>query len=103
MTALLAVVGVGVGTYLSRAAFIVALAGRTIPDFVIDSLRYVAPAVLSALVVTLMIDEGGQVTIGVPELVAFVVGAAVAYRTRNHIWTLAAGMASYWALLAVVR
>jgi branched-subunit amino acid transport protein len=102
MTALLAIVAVGVCTYLSRAVFIVALARREIPAYVVDSLRYVAPAVLSALVVTLMIDDAGEVRIGVPELVAFLVGATVAYRSRSHIWTLAAGMATYWLLLALV-
>lgn len=99
---LAAVVVVGVGTYLSRAIFIVALADRKIPEPILTSLQFVAPAVLSALVVGLLIDSEGNVAIGLPEMSAFVVGGAVAYKTRSHIFTLIAGMAVYWAVRALV-
>lgn len=101
MSDFLAVLLVGLGTYASRAVFIVALAGRRIPDAVLVALQFVAPAVLSALIVALLIDADGNVAIGIPELSAFVVGGAVAYRTRNHIWTLIAGMAVYWVVRAL--
>jgi branched-subunit amino acid transport protein len=42
------------------------------------------------------------VSIGVPEAAALVVGAAVAYRTKNHILTLVVGMIVYWVLRALV-
>lgn len=102
MTALFAIVVVGIGTYLSRSVFILALANRRIPDAVLVPLQFVAPAVLSALVVTLLIDDDGSVAIGVPELAAFAVGAAVAWGTRNHLYTLASGMAVFWILRALV-
>lgn len=102
MTGLVAIVAVGLGTYLSRAVFILALANRRIPDPVLVALQYVAPAVLSALVVALLINEDGSVAIGVAELSAFAVGAAVAFRTRNHIFTLIAGMGTFWLIRAIV-
>lgn len=102
MTALVAMVAVGIGTYLSRAVFILALANKRIPDHVLVALQFVAPAVLSALVVALLIDENGNVAIGLAELAAFAVGAGVAYRTRNHIYTLVAGMGVYWVVRALI-
>lgn len=98
MSPLVAILIVGIGTYASRAVFIVALADRAIPPRVLQALEYVGPAVLSALVVALMIDGDGQVDIGVPELAAFVVGAFVAWKARNLIYTLLAGMAAFWLL-----
>jgi branched-subunit amino acid transport protein len=100
--ALFAIVVVGLGTYLSRAVFILALANRRIPEYVLVPLQFVAPAVLSALVVALLINKDGSVAIGIPELAGFVVGAAVAYATRSHIYTLIAGMGVFWILRALV-
>ena len=102
MIDLVAIVIVGMGTYFSRALFIVVLANRRIPDPVLVSLQFVAPAVLAALVVALLIDEDGAVAIGIPELAAFAVGGGVAYKTRSHIWTLVAGMTVYWVVRAVL-
>lgn len=102
MMAFLATVVVGMGTYLSRSIFILALARRRIPDPVLVALQFVAPAVLGALIVALLIDEDGSVAIGIPEVAALAVGAGVAYKTRNHILTLVAGMGVFWIVRALV-
>lgn len=102
MSALFATLVVGLGTYLSRAVFILALANRRIPEAVMLPLQFVAPAVLSALVVAVLIDESGSVAIGIPELAAFAAGAAVAWRSRNHVYTLIAGMGVFWLVGALV-
>lgn len=96
MIAFLAIVVVGIGTYLSRAIFILALADREIPPKVGSALEYVGPAVLSSLVVVLLIDEGGSVVVAIPELAAFLTGAVMAWMTRNLIYTVIAGMIAYW-------
>lgn len=102
MTAFIATVIVGIGTYLSRAIFILALARRRIPDTVLVMLQFVAPAVLGALVIALLIDGDGAVALGIPEVSALAVGALVTYKTRNHILTLVVGMAVYWILRALL-
>lgn len=102
MTAFIATLIVGIGTYLSRAVFILALAKRKIPDTVIVMLQFVAPAVLGALVIALLIDSDGSVALGIPEVSALAVGALVTYKTRNHILTLVVGMAVYWGLRALL-
>jgi branched-subunit amino acid transport protein len=102
MSVFLAIVVVGVGTYLSRSGFILALANRRIPEPVLVPLQFVAPAVLSALVIALLIEEDGGVAIGAPELAAFLVAGVVARLTRNHILTLLAGMAVFWLVRALL-
>ena len=102
MSDFLAIVAVGLGTYASRALFIVALANRTIPAPVLQALQYVAPAVLASLIVALLIDAEGGVAIGASELAALAVGGGVAYRTRSHILTLIVGMGVFWVVRALL-
>lgn len=102
MTAFIATLVVGLGTYLSRSIFILALARRKIPDSVVVALQFVAPAVLGALIIALLIDEDGSVAIGIPEVAALAVGGAVTYKTRNHILTLVIGMTVFWVTRALV-
>jgi branched-subunit amino acid transport protein len=102
VTAFLATLLVGVGTYISRALFILVLAKKRIPDPILVMLQFVAPAVLGALIVALLIDGDGSVAIGVPEVTALAVGGFVTYKTRNHILTLVVGMVVYWVVRALV-
>jgi branched-subunit amino acid transport protein len=102
VTDLVAIVIVGVGTYVMRALFIVSLAKRRIPEAVLVALRFVGPAVLGALIVALLTDSEGNVAIGLPEVAGFAAGGVVAYRTRNQVWTLLAGMVVFWLVRALV-
>ncbi|QYJ05638.1 AzlD domain-containing protein [Nocardioides panacisoli] len=96
MTVALAIVLTGLGTYASRAVFIVAFADRTLPPRVEQALEYVGPATLAALVATLLLDGSGSLAVGVPEAAALAVGAAVAWRFRNLLAVVAAGMGVFW-------
>ena len=102
MITFVATLVVGLGTYLSRSVFILALAKKKIPDSVLVTLQFVAPAVLGALIVALLIDENGSVAIGIPEMTALAAGGLITYRTRNHILTLVVGMTVYWLVRALV-
>ena len=102
MIAFVATLVVGLGTYLSRAVFILVLANRRIPEAMLVPLQFVAPAVLAARVVALLINDDGSVDIGAAELAAFAAGAAVAWGSRNHVYTLVAGMGVYWLVRALV-
>jgi branched-subunit amino acid transport protein len=94
----LAIVAVGLGTYALRSVFILALANRRIPPPVIAALDYVAPAVLGALVVSLMIDANGQIDVGPAEMTAFIVGGATVFKTRNFLLAAILGMAAFWGV-----
>lgn len=96
MTVFLAILITGIGTYATRAIFIVALADRALPRSVEEALEYVGPATLAALVVTLLLDGSGNLTVGVPEASALLVAALVAWRVRNLLAVVALGMAVFW-------
>lgn len=102
VAALAAVVSVGLITYASRAGLILFLADRTLPTNVLRALRYVGPAVLSALTVNLIAGGQGASGVEVEELVAIGVTIAVAALTRNLIAALGAGMVGLWLLLWVL-
>jgi branched-subunit amino acid transport protein len=100
--AISAVLSVGMITYGSRAGLIVFLADRPLPANITRALRYVGPAVLSALTVNLI--AGGQGVDGVEfvEVAAIGTAIAVAALARNLIAALVIGMATLWLLLWVL-
>jgi branched-subunit amino acid transport protein len=98
--AAIAAIGViGVITYASRAGLIVFLADRQLPFEVARALRYVGPAVLSALTVNLLAGGRGASGVSAQELAAVGVGAAAAVASKNLVVSLAAGMATLWVVI----
>ena len=95
-TAIVIVAIVGLMTYSMRAVVIVAMANRTIPQPVERALRSVGPAVLAALAVNLAAGGEGGPDLAWFEALALVVAGVVAWRTRNLILTLGAGMVALW-------
>jgi branched-subunit amino acid transport protein len=100
--AISAVLAVGMITYVSRAGLIVFLADRPLPANITRALRYVGPAVLSALTVNLVAGGEGIDGIEVEEVAAIGVSIVVAAATRNLIAALGAGMLTLWVLLAIL-
>lgn len=101
-SSILIVLGVGVMTYSMRAVVIVALANRPIPVALGRALRNVGPAVLAALAINLAAGGEGGPSLEVAEGVALVVAGLVAWRWRNLVVTLSAGMSVLWVLSAVL-
>ena len=95
--ALVATVLVGVGTYLTRASFILALADRDFPRRLRIALSFVAPAVMAALVVSLTVPAQPGESWWI-EGVALAMGGVVGWLTRSLVWVLVAGMATLWLL-----
>jgi branched-subunit amino acid transport protein len=98
----LAIVIVGIGTYIFRAAFIVGFAERELSAGFVRALEFVGPAVLSALVVALLVGESGGVELGVQEVAGLLAGGLVGWKTRNLIYTVLAGMIVFWLLGALL-
>ena len=65
----------------------------------LQALQYVAPAVLSALTVTLVAGSDGVSGVEFAEVTAIAAGGIVAALTRNLIASLVAGMAVLWLVL----
>lgn len=100
----LIIAAMGLVTYALRFSMI-ALAGRVeLPPLVKRGLRFVPPAVLSAIILPELLYPGGafMLTLTNIRLLAGVLATLVAWRTRNVLVTIAAGMAAFWILGAVL-
>jgi branched-subunit amino acid transport protein len=91
--------GMAAVTYSTRVTMI-ALLGKELPSLVQRWLRYVPAAVLAALIAPAALMPQGQFAWG-PHVPAVLVGAVVAWRTRNVLLTIVVGMAIFYALRAL--
>jgi branched-subunit amino acid transport protein len=100
----LIIVGMGIVTYAIRLSLILLLGRVAVPYLMQQALRFVPPAVLSAIIFPELLQPGGtlQVSLGNPRLVAGVLAAVVALRTRSVLLTIAVGMLALWVLQAVL-
>ncbi len=92
---------IAMGTFLLRLS-VIALWGKigTVPDSIERGLRFIPPAVLSALVLPAVSTSDGYFEIG-PRMAAGLVAVLVAWKTRNVFLTIVAGMAALWIIQAL--
>lgn len=99
------IVAAGIGTFALRLSFVY-LMGRTdeIPQPVRRVLAFVPPAVLSAVLVTLLVSLGRDFTpvYDGNRIAAAGVAAVVAWRTESMLATLLVGMGVLWFLQFVL-
>lgn len=90
----------GLGTLLQRLSFIFLIGKVGMPEWLRRALRFVPAAALAALVFPALTHPAGtlDLSLGNVRLLAGLVGALVAWRTRNVLLTLAAGMLALWVL-----
>lgn len=97
----LVIFAAGVITYLIRFSFILALEHSKLPGWFSRGLLYVPPAVLSAIIVPELTHWNG-VTVNLswnnPQFIAGFLAILVAWRTRNVVLTLAAGLICFLIL-----
>lgn len=92
----------GVGTYVSRALFILLVGDRVLPDAAERGLRNIGPAVLAALTASLLTTDGlGDFLTDPPEVAAVAAGVAVGLWRRSFMPSFGAAFAT-WALLSIV-
>jgi len=99
MSKLWVFLGMAAVTYSTRVTMIVLL-GRELPPLVQRWLRYMPAAVLSALIAPAALMAQGRLEWD-RQILAFAVGAAVAWRTRNVLATIVAGMAAFYLMGAL--
>ncbi len=94
------VVAGGVVTLAIRASFILLPPGTRVPESLQRCLKYVAVAVLPALIVPDVLFR--ELSVGASlngyRIAATLVAALVAWRTRSVVGTLVAGMGVLWLL-----
>lgn len=105
MSWLPALAAAGLVTFGIRLSFIALLGKVELPPVLTRALRFVPPAVLSAIIFPELLVRDGALALhpGNARLVAGVVAAFVAWRTRNVVLTIAVGMAALWAAQALLR
>ncbi len=104
MSAAIAILIIGVGTYLERLSFIGIIGDREVPEWAVLPLRFVSPAVFAALVAPAVLLQDGSIELSPasnPQALATVIALLVAWRTRSVAATLVLGMATLWLLQAV--
>jgi branched-subunit amino acid transport protein len=93
------IVIVGTLNYLSRLSFIALFARIEMPAVAARALRFVPAAMLTAIVVPAVVFAApGTLAFSYtnPRLVAALVAAVVAWRTRNAVATMGVGMVALW-------
>ena len=90
----LAVLGMAVATYVLRLSFIAMLARIEVPHVFYKGLGLVPAAVLAALIVPALLYEGGTpgAPVHIERLIAGVLAALVAWRTKNVLITIGVGL-----------
>jgi branched-subunit amino acid transport protein len=98
----LIILGMVAVTYSVRLSVIALLGEQRLPDAVNRALRYVPPVALSAIVFPELLAPGGvvDISLGNLRLIAGLTAALIAWRTRNAILSIAAGMVLLWLLQA---
>jgi branched-subunit amino acid transport protein len=98
----LIIVGMGLVTYAIRLSPIVLMGRIRVPPIVERALRFVPPAVLSAIIVPEILQPAGalNLSLGNPRLLAGILAAFVVWRTKNVFLAIAVGMLAFWVLQA---
>jgi len=104
MNVWLLLIGMGIVTYAIRLSLIVLIGRVDVPPIIQRALRFVPPAVLSAIIFPELLRPGGalDLSLGNVRLLAGVLAAGVAWRTKNVLLTIGVGMVALWVLQVVV-
>lgn len=90
-----AIIGLAVGSFALRFAFLGIIGGRPLPEWLLRILRYSAVSILPALVTPLVLWPAATDGETDPaRLASAAVTFAVAYTTKNVIWGILAGGAT---------
>jgi len=103
MNEFLLVAGMAAVTFAVRWPVLTVVGRIPLPQPVLDALKFIPPAVLTAIIAPAVLMPGGTLDLGLDNayLVAGVASALVAWRTRNLLLTIVLGMAVFlgWRVL----
>ncbi|MGH2348592.1 MAG: AzlD domain-containing protein [bacterium] len=95
------ILGMGAITYGLRLSLILLLGRVEISPRVRQALRFVPPAVLSALILPEVVLTNGALDLGNNRLLAALVASVVAWKVKNTFVTVAAGLVTLWIVQAL--
>jgi branched-subunit amino acid transport protein len=99
----LIIIGMGIITYLIRLTPILLLERVGMRPELQQALKFVPAAVLSAIIFPEVVMPGGalDMSLGNERLLAGLIAAMVAWRTKNVLVTIGVGMVVMWILQAL--
>ena len=100
MTIWLIMIALALGTFLIRISFILLFSNREIHPLIVRALRFVPASVLLALVLPQILTRNNSLRISItnPQLIAGIIAALIAWRTKNVLFTILSGMVVLWVL-----
>ena len=101
----LLILGIGVTTYAIRLSFVTFFGKRAMPAFILRMLRFVPMAVLSAIIwpQLFLVNNALDLSPSNPRWIAGILAGVIAWRTRNVLLTIVAGMVALWVLQWVLK
>jgi branched-subunit amino acid transport protein len=101
----LTLICIGLLTYGIRLSFISLFGRREIPTFLLSILRFVPVTVLSAIIFPALFLYGNKLDLSLSNtrLLAGILAAIVAWRTKNVLLTIVVGMVGLWLLQALMK
>jgi branched-subunit amino acid transport protein len=98
------IAGMALATFATRYPVLVLLSRASLPPGIFRALKYVPPAVLSAIIFPAVFLQDGELALGLNNapLFAGLIAALVAWRSRNLLLTILLGMAALWAWRGLV-
>jgi branched-subunit amino acid transport protein len=96
----LTIIIAGILTYATRLSFIIFYGKIKMPALVEQTLRFVPPAVLTAIFFPELLLANGElaISLGNARLLAGTLAILVAWRTKNVSYTIVIGMLALWIL-----
>ena len=100
MNAWVAIVAIGLGTYLMRVSMFLVVGERELPGWVMRCLDLVGPAAVAAIVASMVFVHDEVVGAAVAPTLAVVAGFLVVRRTGNVLHAFVVGLPTFWLLTA---
>jgi branched-subunit amino acid transport protein len=90
----------GMVTYATRLFFILLWERLAVPPLLRQALRFVPVAVLTAIIFPETLMPAGllDLSLGNARFLAGLLAVVVAWRTKNVVWTILAGMIAFWVV-----
>jgi branched-subunit amino acid transport protein len=87
-------------TYMIRLSFIILIGRKPVPSWLNRMLRFIPPAVLTALIFPdVFLKEGAlYLSPANPRILAGILAVFVIWRTRNSVLTILVGMLTMWLI-----
>lgn len=91
------ILGMAIVTFLIRYPVLAFIGRMNLPDKFMDSLRFVPPAVLTAIIIPELFLREGKIdlTLNNAGLVAGILAAIISWRSKNILLTIVIGMAAF--------